>query len=71
MEVVVKHPGSEFGGAVFRAWVDERIGPLAQQGLDEPFCLAVGARRVGAIPGQLKTRGKVASRLARMGEEKR
>jgi len=28
------------------------IGPLAQQGLDEPFCLAVGARLVG--PGAFR-----------------
>lgn len=48
MEVVVIHPGLQLLGAMRRAGIDERVGPFAQQGLDEALSLAVGSWRVGS-----------------------
>jgi hypothetical protein len=47
MPIVAVQPDGQFGGAFFRGAVRPGVGPFAQAGLDEAFCLAVGSGRVG------------------------
>ena len=46
LEVVVAEPTGQVGGPGRRAAIWQGVGPLAQQGLDEAFGLAVGLGRV-------------------------
>ena len=46
MEIVVVEVEREESSAVIRGVVRTRISPLASEGLDEPFGLAIGLRAV-------------------------
>src|SRR3546814_5594653 len=46
MPVISMQPYGQLGGALIGAGIGFGISPLAQAGLDEPFGLAVGLRRV-------------------------
>src|SRR6266446_5775033 len=69
VEVVMLDPGRKLLITFFRVEVVANVSPLAQGGLDEAFCLAVGARRVRAgeavLDGELETSGaEVAGAIA-------
>ena len=48
MEVIVVQEARKIGGALARVSVGASVGPLASDGLDEAFGLAVGLRSVGS-----------------------
>ena len=47
MLVVPGEPSAEVSVAAIGAAMGDGVGPFAQQGLDEAFGLAIGARRIG------------------------
>ena len=57
MEIVVMEVEREEGGAVVTGVVWAGIGPLAGNGLDEAFGLAVGLRAIGT--GEEMTQAKI------------
>ena len=47
MEVIVVEEGSQITGALVARVVGTRVGPLAGEGLDKAFGLAIGLRAIG------------------------
>src|SRR6476469_106869 len=64
--IVVVEPGRQRTSASRRAGIGSAVGPLAEQRLNEPLGLAVGARRVGPDPVMVQLVGAT-ERLHRRG----